>query len=81
MLNIYFGNGSFKEASYSGGGNITFKGTLDGDAYFKARLFQGELILGDLPVHFTYSVSYLICMQVSYKAFELFIRCNLICQA
>ncbi|XP_027110733.1 cytosolic endo-beta-N-acetylglucosaminidase 1-like isoform X1 [Coffea arabica] len=46
----------FKEASYSGGGNITFKGTLDGDAYFKARLFQGELILGDLPVHFTYSV-------------------------
>ncbi|KAL3521256.1 hypothetical protein ACH5RR_019405 [Cinchona calisaya] len=47
---------NFKEASYSGGGNITFKGTLDGDAYFTARLFQGELVLGDLPVHFTYSV-------------------------
>ncbi|KAK9283155.1 hypothetical protein L1049_011386 [Liquidambar formosana] len=47
---------NFKEASYSGGGNITFKGTLEGNAYFTTRLFLGELILGDLPVHFTYSV-------------------------
>ncbi|KAL6980751.1 mannosyl-glycoprotein endo-beta-N-acetylglucosaminidase [Sarracenia purpurea var. burkii] len=46
----------FKEASYSGGGNITFKGTLEDNASFMARLFQGELLLGDLPVHFTYSV-------------------------
>lgn len=62
LKHIFFANCSFKEASYSGGGNITFKGTLDGDAYFTTRLFQGELVLGDLPVHFTYSVSYLICI-------------------
>ncbi|KAL2558258.1 Cytosolic endo-beta-N-acetylglucosaminidase 1 [Forsythia ovata] len=46
---------NFKEASYSGGGNITFKGTLGGDT-FTARLFQGELLLGNSPIHFTYSV-------------------------
>lgn len=46
----------FKEASYSGGGNVTFKGTLEDNAYFTTRVFQGELLLGDFPVHFTYSV-------------------------
>ncbi|KAK6929512.1 Glycoside hydrolase, family 85 [Dillenia turbinata] len=46
----------FKEASYSGGANITFKGTLDGKAYFTTKLFQGKLLLGELPVIFTYSV-------------------------
>ncbi|KAM7270374.1 hypothetical protein ACFE04_029588 [Oxalis oulophora] len=46
----------FKEASYSGGGNITCKGTLEDDAYFTAKIFQGELVLGDFPLHFTYSV-------------------------
>ncbi|KAM7491886.1 hypothetical protein LguiA_034807 [Lonicera macranthoides] len=46
----------FKEASYNGGGNITFKGTLEDNAYFTTRLFQGELLLGNLPIHFTYSV-------------------------
>uniref|UniRef100_A0A5B6YH99 mannosyl-glycoprotein endo-beta-N-acetylglucosaminidase n=1 Tax=Davidia involucrata TaxID=16924 RepID=A0A5B6YH99_DAVIN len=46
----------FKEPSYSGGGNITFKGTLEDNAYFTTRLFQGELLLADLPVHFIYSV-------------------------
>ncbi|KAL2317092.1 hypothetical protein Fmac_030968 [Flemingia macrophylla] len=45
-----------KEASYSGGGNITFKGSLERDAYFKKRIFQGEFILTDLPIHFIYSV-------------------------
>ncbi|CAI9768282.1 unnamed protein product [Fraxinus pennsylvanica] len=45
----------FKDASYSGGGNIKFIGTL-GDDTFTARLFQGELLLGNSPVHFTYSV-------------------------
>ncbi|CAA0831346.1 Cytosolic endo-beta-N-acetylglucosaminidase 1, partial [Striga hermonthica] len=45
-----------KEASYSGGGNITFRGTLDSDSEFTARLFQGELLLGNFPVHFTFSV-------------------------
>ncbi|KAI3458498.1 hypothetical protein Pfo_015161 [Paulownia fortunei] len=47
---------NFKEASYSGGGNITFIGTLGDGAEFTARLFQGELHLGNSPVHFTYSV-------------------------
>ncbi|XP_058207318.1 cytosolic endo-beta-N-acetylglucosaminidase 1-like [Rhododendron vialii] len=45
----------FKEASYGGGGNITFKGTLPDVGYFSTKLFHGELLLGDLPVHFTYS--------------------------
>ncbi|GER44854.1 endo beta n-acetylglucosaminidase [Striga asiatica] len=45
-----------KEASYSGGGNITFRGTLDSASEFTARLFQGELLLGNFPIHFTYSV-------------------------
>ncbi|KAK6145566.1 hypothetical protein DH2020_022386 [Rehmannia glutinosa] len=47
---------NFKEASYSGGGNITFRGTLGNNPEFTARLFQGELLLGNFPVHFTYSV-------------------------
>ncbi|KAL2227380.1 UNVERIFIED_CONTAM: Cytosolic endo-beta-N-acetylglucosaminidase 1, partial [Sesamum indicum] len=45
-----------KEASYNGGGNISFIGTLDDGAQFTARLFQGELLLGNSPVDFTYSV-------------------------
>ncbi|XP_058207316.1 cytosolic endo-beta-N-acetylglucosaminidase 1-like [Rhododendron vialii] len=45
----------FKEASYSGGGNIKFKGTLPDVGYFSTKLFRGELLLGDLPVYFTYS--------------------------
>ncbi|KAK6135751.1 hypothetical protein DH2020_030531 [Rehmannia glutinosa] len=47
---------SFKEASYNGGGNITFIGALGDSAEFTARLFQGELLLGKSQVHFTYSV-------------------------
>ncbi|XP_022744457.1 cytosolic endo-beta-N-acetylglucosaminidase 1 [Durio zibethinus] len=47
---------NFKEASFSGGGNLTFKGTLEADAYVSTRLFLGELLMGGLPVHFTYSV-------------------------
>ncbi|XP_021295371.1 cytosolic endo-beta-N-acetylglucosaminidase 1 [Herrania umbratica] len=46
----------FKEASFSGGGNLTFKGTLGAKASVSSRLFVGELLMGDLPVHFTYSV-------------------------
>ncbi|KAK6929511.1 Glycoside hydrolase, family 85 [Dillenia turbinata] len=40
----------FKEASYSEGANIRFKGTLEGKAHFTTRLFQGKLLLGDQPV-------------------------------
>lgn len=45
-----------KEASYTGGGSVTFKGTLEDNAFSTRRLFHGELPLGDLPIHFTYSV-------------------------
>ncbi|KAH1211828.1 Cytosolic endo-beta-N-acetylglucosaminidase 1 [Glycine max] len=45
-----------KEASYSGGGNITFKGSLEKDNYLKRRIFQGEFTLSELPIHFFYSV-------------------------
>ncbi|KAF3433345.1 hypothetical protein FNV43_RR24447 [Rhamnella rubrinervis] len=46
----------FKVPSYSGGGNIIFKGNLEEGAIFRKRLFQGELILGGLPLYLTYSV-------------------------
>ncbi|KAF6144832.1 hypothetical protein GIB67_038931 [Kingdonia uniflora] len=46
----------FKEASYSGGGNISFKGTLENRAYSTTILFQGELPVKDLPIHLIYSV-------------------------
>ncbi|KAE8669379.1 Cytosolic endo-beta-N-acetylglucosaminidase 2 [Hibiscus syriacus] len=46
----------FKEASYSGGGNLTFRGTLEAKATFSTRLFSGQLLMGSLPLHFIYSV-------------------------
>ncbi|CAK8566446.1 unnamed protein product [Lathyrus sativus] len=45
-----------KEASYSGGGNITFKGSLEKQTYFETKILQGEFLLSELPIHFTYSV-------------------------
>ncbi|CAI8597376.1 unnamed protein product [Vicia faba] len=45
-----------KEASYNGGGNITFKGSLEKPTYFEKKILQGEFILSELPIHFTYSV-------------------------
>uniref|UniRef100_A0A1D1XRH8 mannosyl-glycoprotein endo-beta-N-acetylglucosaminidase n=2 Tax=Anthurium amnicola TaxID=1678845 RepID=A0A1D1XRH8_9ARAE len=48
---------NFKNESYSGGGSITFSGSLNDNAIFKARLFLLELPLGNLPVHISYSVS------------------------
>ncbi|XP_010921546.1 cytosolic endo-beta-N-acetylglucosaminidase 1 [Elaeis guineensis] len=47
---------NFKDASYSGGGNITAKGSLEDDTSFSIMLFFGELPLEDLPVHILYSV-------------------------
>lgn len=55
-----FANDSFKEESYNGGGNITFKGTLEDNVPFTIRLFQGELLLDNVPLVVTYSVSFLI---------------------
>ncbi|ESW35571.1 hypothetical protein PHAVU_001G245900 [Phaseolus vulgaris] len=45
-----------KEASYSGGGNITFKGSLEDKTYFESKIFQGGFLLSELPVHFMYTV-------------------------
>ena len=78
LVGIYFENVSFSEASYSGGGNITFKGNLDDKVDFTARLFQGDLLLGDLPLHFTYSVSYLFCAVWSWNYFLLLLfQCDI----
>ncbi|KAJ1417713.1 Glycoside hydrolase, family 85 [Sesbania bispinosa] len=45
-----------KEASYSGGGNITFKGSLEEQTYFERKVLQGEFHLSELPIHYIYSV-------------------------
>lgn len=60
-----FANGSFKDASYSGGGIIKFIGTLGADT-FTARLFQGEILLGNSPVYVTYSVSIHLSIRFRY---------------
>lgn len=51
---------SSREKSYSGGGKLTCSGTLDTSSIFKTRIFEGELYLGILPIHISYSVSDLI---------------------
>ncbi|KOM39621.1 hypothetical protein LR48_Vigan03g300300 [Vigna angularis] len=45
-----------KEASYSGGGNIKFKGSLEEKIYFERKIFQVGFLLSELPVHFIYTV-------------------------
>uniref|UniRef100_A0A1J3CL91 mannosyl-glycoprotein endo-beta-N-acetylglucosaminidase n=1 Tax=Noccaea caerulescens TaxID=107243 RepID=A0A1J3CL91_NOCCA len=45
-----------REASYNGGGNIAFRGILEGDAYFTARLFKPHLQLSSSPITISYSV-------------------------
>ncbi|XP_042465081.1 cytosolic endo-beta-N-acetylglucosaminidase 1-like [Zingiber officinale] len=47
---------NFKDASYSGGGNITAKGSLMDNSFFSAKLFHGQLLLDDQPVYISYSV-------------------------
>ncbi|XVE81789.1 hypothetical protein DITRI_Ditri15bG0094100 [Diplodiscus trichospermus] len=54
--NIIQVNVDFEEASFSGGGNLTFKGTLEPNASVSTRLFLGELLMDALPLHFAYSV-------------------------
>jgi len=51
-------NCSLKEASYSGGGNIAFKGSLEEKTYFESKIFQGGFLLNEMPVHFIYTVSF-----------------------
>ncbi|XP_047321135.1 cytosolic endo-beta-N-acetylglucosaminidase 1 [Impatiens glandulifera] len=48
----------FNGDSYSGGGNVRFRGTFDEEednGYFRARLFHGKIALGDSPIHVSYS--------------------------
>ncbi|CAL0320340.1 unnamed protein product [Lupinus luteus] len=45
-----------KESSYCGGGNLTFVGSLEEHAYFDRKIFRGEFLLNELPIHFVYSV-------------------------
>ncbi|CAN6921489.1 unnamed protein product, partial [Brassica oleracea] len=42
--------------TYNGGGNIGFKGRLEGDVYFTARLFKPLLHLSSSPITVSYSV-------------------------
>ncbi|XP_008804109.2 cytosolic endo-beta-N-acetylglucosaminidase 1 [Phoenix dactylifera] len=62
---------NFKDASYSGGGNITAKGSLKDNTSFSTMLFCGELPLEDLPVHILYSVKLIgnsilgLCLEFS----------------
>lgn len=43
------------EIVYNGGGSIAFKGTLEQNRYIRIRLFQGELVLEDVPLVVMYS--------------------------
>ncbi|KFK38487.1 hypothetical protein AALP_AA3G119600 [Arabis alpina] len=45
-----------REASYNGGGNISFRGKLEGDACFTTRLFKPHLQLSSSPITISYSV-------------------------
>ncbi|XP_022957025.1 cytosolic endo-beta-N-acetylglucosaminidase 1-like [Cucurbita moschata] len=45
---------NFKEA-YNGGGSIALEGSLERNGYTEIRLFQGELVLDELPLKFMYS--------------------------
>ncbi|XP_010543918.1 PREDICTED: cytosolic endo-beta-N-acetylglucosaminidase 1 [Tarenaya hassleriana] len=45
-----------QEASFNGGGNISFRGRLEEDAVFTARLFKPQLQLSDSPIFVTFSV-------------------------
>ena len=67
---------SFKEASYSGGVNITFKGILKDSKDFTTRLFQGNLVLGELPLYITHSVSYLLLLYMFQFQFRFYSKIN-----
>lgn len=51
---------SLEEKSYSGGGNVTYKGTLGNLSFSTKRLFEAKLLLGDSALGFTYSVSHFL---------------------
>lgn len=64
---------SFKEASYSGGGNITFKGSLEEKSYFEKSIFRGEFPMDKSPIHLIYSVSSLLVTKIADKAARIFV--------
>ncbi|KAJ6824677.1 cytosolic endo-beta-N-acetylglucosaminidase 1-like [Iris pallida] len=47
---------NFEDVPYSGGAQITCKGSIKDNEFFLTRLFHGQLSLEDLPLHFSYSV-------------------------
>ncbi|KAJ6805984.1 cytosolic endo-beta-N-acetylglucosaminidase 1-like [Iris pallida] len=47
---------NFEDVPYSGGGQITCKGSLKDNEFLLTRLFHGQLSLEDLPLHFSYAV-------------------------
>ncbi|XP_039135920.1 LOW QUALITY PROTEIN: cytosolic endo-beta-N-acetylglucosaminidase 1 [Dioscorea cayenensis subsp. rotundata] len=47
---------NFKDIAYSGGGSITFTGSLNQNASYSTRLFHGQLPCGDQPLYISYSV-------------------------
>jgi len=69
-----------KEASYSGGGNITFKGSLEKDTKFMRRIYEGEFILSESLIHFFYSVSHLspVVEQTAPQSIFEFVRKNVL---
>ncbi|AEE80136.1 Ferritin/ribonucleotide reductase-like family protein [Arabidopsis thaliana] len=46
-----------REASFNGGDYITFRGKLEGDAYFTTRLFKSHLHLSSSPITISFSVT------------------------
>ena len=64
---------STREASYNGGGNIVFKGRLEGDVYFTARLFKPLLHLSSSPITVSYSVSPSVFRYTSHYEILLFL--------
>ncbi|AEE80137.2 Ferritin/ribonucleotide reductase-like family protein [Arabidopsis thaliana] len=57
LNNKYYESDSTREASFNGGDYITFRGKLEGDAYFTTRLFKSHLHLSSSPITISFSVT------------------------
>ncbi|CAE6088023.1 unnamed protein product [Arabidopsis arenosa] len=53
LLKHKYGSGG--EASYNGGGNVSFRGKLKRNAHFTARLFKPQLQLSSSPISISFS--------------------------
>ncbi|KAH9309229.1 hypothetical protein KI387_037140, partial [Taxus chinensis] len=47
---------NFKDDSYNGGACITIKGDLEKGTHFMVKLFQGNIALGNFPLHISYYI-------------------------